>query len=73
MLKFPRRNYSIKLADFEPHSVRSVINGAKKTKVQKTCDNQRNPMGIQMINKSLYKQIFGSLEKPKFESQVVEQ
>lgn len=83
MLRIARRNYSLNLADFEPHSVVKVIQGTKKVvkermklkveddKVEKV-ENKRNPMGIQMISSDLYRQIFGNSRKETFDSEVVE-
>lgn len=83
MLRITRRNYSLNLADFEPHSVVKVIQGTKKivkeTKEVKVEDdkmeklnNKRNPMGIQMISENLYRQIFGNSRNLSFNSEVVE-
>lgn len=68
MLKLARRNYSLKIADFEAHSVKTVIKRTKKNEEnEKTEKNEndsvnftRNSMGIQMISNNLYRQIFGS-------------
>lgn len=83
MLRIARRKYSVNVADFEPHSVVKLIQGAKKireeAKVVKVEDdkvenlkNKRNPMGIQMISEHLYRQIFGSSRNVSFDAEVVE-
>lgn len=71
--------------EFEPHSVIKVIkrNGnafpqqsKKETKVSsekiKESENQNNEMGIQMISRKLFKQIFGSTKPVEIEQEKIE-
>lgn len=81
------RKYSILIHDFEPHSVISVIQSSKKdvkkvknVKIkndnkdneEKIAQKNVNEMGIQMINEKLSRQIFGNIQKPVFDAEVIE-
>lgn len=78
-----KRNFSLNLSEYEPRSTIRVIPGTKKdvkkTTVTKIKDdnppkveNKRNPLGIQMIQEKLYRQIFGTSERPSFNAELVE-
>lgn len=85
--KFCVRKYSTVINDFEPHSVISIIQSAKndvkkvksvnvrndnEEKDEKKAQNNVNEMGIQMINEKLSRQIFGNIQKPVFDAEVIE-
>lgn len=83
MLRILKRNYSLNLSDYEPRRTVKIISGTKKDvkKVtpikikndsEKKDENKRNPVGIQMISESLYRQIFGTSRKPSFDAELVE-
>lgn len=83
MLRIAKRRYSINLGDYEPHSTVKIIPGTKKDvkkvivkknkdDIEELSENKRNPVGIQMISESLYRQIFGTSRKPAFNSELVE-
>jgi hypothetical protein len=83
MLRIFKRKYSLNLSDYEPHSTIKIISGTKKeVKKVKTIkkkvdneikvENERNPVGVQMIPEKLYRQIFGTSRKPSFNAELVE-
>jgi DNA polymerase gamma 1 len=87
MLRISKRRFSIKInCDFEPHSIITPLNNAKKKvkikraksndvdtpKNEEKCNHNVNEMGIQMIAENLHRQIFGNVSRVKFNSETIE-
>lgn len=88
MLRFWKRNYSVAYPDFEPHSVIKVIPVNKPKAVNKekheekfasACDVPKeirtknvNEMGIQMISKNLFQQIFRNTSSSPADKELIE-
>lgn len=87
MLRFWKRNYSV-VPDFEPHSVIKIISGTKtklkppgKHEVAKEKReivpkvepaSKINEMGIQMISKKLFEQVFKQIKAQPVDQESVE-
>lgn len=88
MYRLWKRSYSTSLPDFEPHSVVKVVSAPKQSTVRKKKketipatidkpaknDNQANvnDMGIQMISKSLFQQIFKNSNSIAFDQDQID-
>lgn len=87
MLRFWKRNYSV-VPDFEPHSVIKIISGTKvktkpplkhdviKIKPESAQEAQQkskiNEMGIQMISKKLFQQVFKQTRAQQVDQESIE-